>query len=719
MMSSMQNVRVTLDRVRGSLSRGWSALDGVWDKAGALRVRRKAVTLGLLAASAAAVGATLAPSGAIRVAPPVQTAQYQPQYQQPPRYQAPPRPAAPMMATPRISSALARWNSLRQSDNHPFSSYASFLASYRGWPGETGMRKTAERAIDPNGTRAGDVTSYFRLMPPLTATGHARHAFALMAEGNVQAARDAARQAWYGGVLPITDESRLLSQFGSTFTPQDHDRRIEALLDNGDVTSARRTLAYASPGRRAVYEARLALQGKAPDAQSRLAMIGSAAQTDAGIIMDRANWLRDSHQSAAARSLLAQRRNLVTRPRDAEKWYETLLAMARGAANDRNWMTAYQIASQVDDAYPPGTDVSRQSTGERDDYTSLTWLAGTTAFHRLNRPTEAAEMFARYARGGRSSQVLSKGYYWAGRAAQASAQPAQAMSYFEQAARHPELFYGQLALERLGRPVPAPLNVAAYVPTPNDRDAFQRRDLVEAVRLLGQMGSWEDQSVFVRALAEQAESERDRVLTAELSRQINRPDLGVWLARNARNAGSPFYVRAGYPEISIPPAQSQYWSLAHGITRQESSFDRAAVSHAGARGMMQLMPGTARETTGKLGLAYDLGRLTRDPSYNIMLGSHYFARLMDQWGGYAPLAVASYNAGAGNVRKWIREYGDPRTPGVDIVRWIEDIPFTETRGYVQRVLENAVVYDTINPQRARSPAQARLSYYLGKGNRPG
>jgi soluble lytic murein transglycosylase len=140
MMSSMQNVRVTLDRVRSSLSRGWSTLDGLWDKAGALGVRRKAVTLGLLAASAAAVGATLAPNAAIRVTPPVQTAQYQPQYQQPPRYQAPPRPAAPMMATPRISSALARWNSLRQSDNHPFSSYASFLASYRGWPGETGMR---------------------------------------------------------------------------------------------------------------------------------------------------------------------------------------------------------------------------------------------------------------------------------------------------------------------------------------------------------------------------------------------------------------------------------------------------------------------------------------------------------------------------------------------------------------------------------------------------
>jgi soluble lytic murein transglycosylase len=254
--------------------------------------------------------------------------------------------------------------------------------------------------------------------------------------------------------------------------------------------------------------------------------------------------------------------------------------------------------------------------------------------------------------------------------------------------------------------------------TDADRLAFQRKDLVEAVRWLGQAGRWEDQSLFVRTLAEGASNERDRALAAELGRQISRPDLNVWLARSARNAGSPFYVRSGYPEIRVPSAQSNYWSLIHGITRQESSFDRAAMSPVGARGLMQLMPATAREVSGKMGLGYDLGRLTRDPEYNIMLGSNYFEQLMSYWGGNAPLAVASYNAGMGNVRKWIAEFGDPRMSGVDVVRWIEDIPFTETRGYVQRVLENAVVYDTVNPQ-ARPASSTRLSYYLGKSGRPG
>ena len=618
----------------------------------------------------------------------------------------------------RVSTGLARWNSLRQSDNLPFSSYASFLTSYRGWPGETAMRKTAERAIDPNRMNAAEVVSYFRVMPPLTGVGQARYAFALHATGQTEAARDAARQAWQSGVLPQTDLDRILALFGGALTMDDHDRRMETLLANNDIASARRLLPMTSPARRSVYEARIALQSGMPDADARLAALGDLANTHAGVLRDRAERMRNNNQGYAARALLARSRTLAFRPHDVEKWYETLLVMARGAANDRQWQMAYQIASQIDDAYPAGTEISAQSYGERDDYTSLAWLAGTTAMHRLNRPADAEAMFVRYANGGRSAQVLTKGMYWAGRAAQAQGKVVQAQSHFGKAAAYPELFYGQLALEQLNRPVPAPRPLNAIPITAAERAAFHAKDLVQAVRLLGQLGSHKDQTDFIRSLSEQAKTDKDRALAAELARQVGRQDLAVWLARDARNDGSDFYVAASYPQVQIPPTQNHLWSLAHGIIRQESSFDRAAVSHAGARGMMQLMPGTARETSSRMGLSYDLSRLTSDPGYNIMLGSHYFARLMDQWNGYAPLAIASYNAGAGNVRRWVNEFGDPRTPGVDVVTWIEQIPFSETRGYVQRVLENAVVYDALNPGRTNAQQTMRLSYYLGK-NRPG
>jgi len=170
--------------------------------------------------------------------------------------------------------------------------------------------------------------------------------------------------------------------------------------------------------------------------------------------------------------------------------------------------------------------------------------------------------------------------------------------------------------------------------------------------------------------------------------------------------------------VPVPATQQEYWSMIHAIARQESQFNRDAVSHAGARGLMQLMPGTARETAGKLGLSYNPGSLNADTDYNIQLGSTYLQRMLAYYGGNYPLAVAAYNAGPGNVNKWIRANGDPRLPGGDMVKWVEQIPIFETKNYVQRVLENAVVYDLMNPERARSRGPANLSWYLGK-NRPG
>ena len=170
---------------------------------------------------------------------------------------------------------------------------------------------------------------------------------------------------------------------------------------------------------------------------------------------------------------------------------------------------------------------------------------------------------------------------------------------------------------------------------------------------------------------------------------------------------------SGFPTVRVPAGHESNWTFIHAITRQESQFDRAAISHAGARGMMQLMPGTAREVAGKLGLSYDAGSLTTDTNYNMMLGSTYFQQMLRYYGGSYPLAVAAYNAGPGNVNKWLRANGDPRTGSIEMLDWIEAIPIFETKNYVQRVLENAVVYDTLR-ESGSARAQAPLSFYLGK-----
>lgn len=621
---------------------------------------------------------------------------------------------APTVNYADINASVADWRRLRQSDRYNFANYAYFVTRNPGWPGEAAMRRNAEKAMRI-GEHPATVLAFFHGSPPTTGNGHAQHALALLANGRSNEAVEAARKAWGSSDLGPDHEQQLYARFGGNLSWAEHEQRADALLFGRKPGEAHRFLTLTSPARRPAFAARIAMQSNAPDAEQRFQQVAGQVSRDAGLLMDRLRYLRSNRNEQAARELAARPHAFAYRPQDPDRLYEMLLILAEGAAGDRQFATAYNIARQVDDSFATGTDITRQSLGVRDKYTSLTWLAGKTALDRLGKPADAAALFDRYSRGGRSLQVLTKGAYWAGRAALAARQAGPSMSYFQRAAAYPELFYGQLALERMGRNVPAPVYSQPAPATDPVRAAFNSNRLVQATRLLGQQGLRQEQALFVRALAESLTNDRERALAIEFGQQIGRDDLPVWVARAARNDGTMFYVRQAFPSHPLSSRAARP-SLVNGITRQESSFDRSAVSHAGARGLMQLMPGTAREQAGKMGYGYDFSRLTSDPAYNVMLGSAYFQRLLNMWGGNVPLAVASYNAGAGNVRKWIRTYGDPRG-NVDVLKWIEAIPFMETRGYVQRVIENSVVYDSMNPQ-AQQRSAMHVSHYLGK-SRPG
>lgn len=620
----------------------------------------------------------------------------------------------PQYATDPLTRTIEEWKRLAQSDNYTFAEYANFLLAHPGWPGETGRRSAAETVL-PSGTdNPALVLRFFQRFPPLTGAGRARHAEALLASGRPAEAQREARDAWRSGPLRTTDEARLMTGFASSIGAADHDARMDALLWQDATSAAQRQLALVSPSKRALYGARLAFRSRAADAATLDTALSPTDRNDPGYIADRANWLRSTGQSPAARAYLAQPRTLATQPGNAKKWYEVLLANARGAANDRQYAVAYNIARQVDDAYPAGTDVSTKSYGERDDYTSLTWLAGQTAMRRLGRPADAVGMYARYAGGSQTPQTQSKGFYWAGRAAEASGDRAAAQGYYAQASAFPDFYYGQLAAERMGQPLRGLPRAAMPAIDANTRSAFQNREVVRAARLLGQMGRTADQARFLSQIAADAQSEADHALAAEFAQSISRTDLAVMVGRSASQNRVYTQAAAGFPSVRIPASQAQHFTMIHAIARQESQFDRNAVSRAGARGLMQLMPGTAREQSGKLGLGYNLAGLNSDPDYNIQLGSSYFQRMLTYYNGSYPLAVAAYNAGPGNVNKWLAANGDPRTSAIDVLDWVEDIPIFETRNYVQRVLENAVVYDLLHPDRAKSRGPTNLSWYLGK-----
>lgn len=624
-------------------------------------------------------------------------------------------PAASPAQTDALAEAILRWDSLRKSDVLPFESYASFLRQHPGWPGESALRRAAERMLRPDVTSPSLIMDYFQRFPPITNVGSLRYAEALLATGRRADAIIQARTAWVGGALPIDEESRLLARFGAELKLADHDSRMDRLLWDDSLSAAQRQINSTSVEKRAYFQARLAMKLKWPDAATRLAQVWPSYQFDPGMIADRVRWQRDNYDSVGARATLANARVAPGVVRFPLQWMNLHLEFARAAANDGQLSTAYAIAADTN-AYPAETVLRSRSAAERDVLTSLEWLAGWTALKQLGKPASAIAHFDRYSLSAQTPQTQSKGDYWAGRAADAAGQSTVARGFYERAAAHPDHFYGQLSLERLGRPITTPPSPQVLL-TPVDRSRYEQNELVRAVRLLAELGDQPRLTIFIRALADAELTEQEQLLTIELARSISRPDLGVRLARNARKSSESWLWDAGYPRLPLSQMFDRQWTMIHAITRQESEFHKEAVSHANARGLMQLMPGTARETAGKVGLPYDYERLTADTHYNVTLGSTYFANLLDRYSGNHVMAVAAYNAGPGNVNKWVAANGDPRLSSVDTVDWIEKIPIFETRNYVQRVLENAVIYDLLNPARAKMPSANRLATYLGDSNR--
>ncbi|WP_298167991.1 lytic transglycosylase domain-containing protein [Novosphingobium sp.] len=616
-----------------------------------------------------------------------------------------------------MAQAISRWQMLTSSDRFAFSDYSGFILSYRGFPEEEKLRRAAEAALDRQSADASTVVAFFDRVPPLTNPARAQYALALKALGRPEA--DAmARAAWRGGAMSDAAEVAILAGWGGTFLPDDEDARMDALLWAGNPSPAARQTARVSPARRGLFAARLAtLIGLDPYA----AADGTGTDvlnSDPGFLYSRARQLRRQGNGAAAQALIANRPLLARPPLSRDKWVDELLANARSAASAGDARTAWRIAAGIDDAFAQGEDVSQMPYDLRDDYTSLMWLGGQQALRQLGNGKDAAPLFWRYGSAARTPGTRSKGFYWAGLAAAQAGQASEAQRYFEMAAAYGDQFYGLLALERLGRPVPRFAAEADVQPTPDERARFNAALLTQAVREAARDADWRTTVRFFREISNQQQSKGQHVLVADLARELGRRDLGVIVGQAAAARGYLDFQHIAFPVIPVPQGYEHAWTMIHAIARQESQFAQNAVSHAGARGLMQLMPATANEQAGKLGLSYSSSALIDDAGFNLQVGGAYFQRLLDYYNGSYPLAVAAYNAGAGNVNKWLRANGDPRigqsAGGIGWIDWIERIPLSETRNYVQRVMENAVVYEAMYPDKASYTGANPLSHFLGK-----
>ena len=604
----------------------------------------------------------------------------------------------------RMAPVIAQWEYLTARDNLGFNEYANFVSSYSDFPKAEILRRRAEAAIERSSPTPEQLVAYFAKATPLTNEGRARHALALATLNRPQAFA-AAREAWRGGEMSAPAETYLAGLYASRFSQDDHVARMDALLWQNEAAAAARQVLRLSGPQRELAMARLSLvQGQLPEAAGLT--VPAEALRHPGYIYNLARYHRTNGNLPAAISLLANRPKAASLPFDQEVMIGELLRVARGAGAD----SAARIAASTDDLFAPGADLTAKSYRLRDDYTSLMWLGGTKALWELGDGRRAAPLFYRYGAAAQTSPTRSKGFYWAGRASSRGGDSAGANRYYGMAAEYPDRFYGQLANKELGRPQPSFAKGSVATPSPAQQAAFDASPLVRAVREVARDAKWSTGVQFYRELADQADSPEKHAMVSALAREIGRRDLAVILADAAGTSGLGDYVAHGYPTVPNPAGTN--WTMVHAIARQESQFAQNAISHAGARGLMQLMPGTAREQAGKMGINYMSADLIGSPDTNIRLGDGYFARMMDYYGGSYPLAVAAYNAGPGNVNKWLRANGDPRKGGVNWIDWLERIPVYETKNYVQRVLENAAAYEQLYPARAQLGRPRTVAEFL-------
>ena len=627
-------------------------------------------------------------------------------------------PAAPISgaASDPLLDAIITWDRLRrESSRASLADYAAFLPGHLDWPQAATIRRLAERSIT-DATPPAAIIRHFAAVPPISVEGKWRLAEALASTGQPGPALRWAREAWDSSGLDEAQEQRLLARFGDGLRPQDHVGRMDKLLWADRTSLAARMLPRVDTDVRLWALARIALRRSAPDVAARLAVVPPRLRHEAGLLLDEAGWLTRHSRADEAHALLA---DTVATPLVADgpltsatsAWLTERLAIGRAlwragkAERARAVLAGHGLAA---------ADIAARPVGERALFLDTEWLAGWLALRRLDQPATALAHF-RAARAVAQSPISqARGDYWAGRAAEAMGDAEAAQGYYRAAARHPDYFYGQLATERLGEalrlpdtPLPAADAVALA--------ALRAEPLVRATEALGTLDRGR-QTIFLRHLANAAEDAARAQLLAALATRLDRADLAVNAAKAVRDTAGLGLLAASFPVLPLPADLMPRFTLIHAITRQESQFDRAARSSANALGLMQIVPATAAEQAAKMGLpASPASRLTEDPLWNVTLGGAYIERLRSAYGGSAPLAIAAYNAGPGNLRRFLAQLGDPREGG-DIVDWIESIPFAETRNYVQRVLENAVVYETLHPDKASTDSPNRLSRWLGKDN---
>ena len=555
-----------------------------------------------------------------------------------------------------------------------FREIADFVTQNPDWPRLATLALRAEEKID--GDTPGDaILAWYRDRNPTTLNGVQHLARALTEAGRIADVPAMAQTAWRELDLPGRAEHSFRQDFRQYITADANRARLERLLWEGKTGLAARQARRMPEAERRLAEARIALRTFAGGVDRAIARVPDQLKNDPGLIYERVRWRRRKGRDADAAELLL---NAPVDPgRWASQWWRERGILARRALRDGKISRAYQLAAG-------------HGASEGFPFADGEWLAGWIALRFLDDPLLAFPHFQRMYGNVSFPVSLSRAAYWAGRAAQAAGKTPIAAQWYATAARHGTSFYGQMAAAHLQPQYRPPLPEEPR-PITVERTAFENRELVKLARILSVTQADRTLRRVLRHMADTAQKKLDYVLLTELAEDLGRPHDAVYAARQAIKK-QIVISRSGYPVVPLDRGIGLGPDVVFAVIRQESGFERTAESSAGARGLMQLMPATAKAVAKQQQLPYRKASLTGNHHYNIALGSAYLKGLIDRFDGSMILALAGYNAGPHRARRWVRDFGDPRVGVHEALDWIEMIPFEETRNYVQRVLENITVY---------------------------
>jgi soluble lytic murein transglycosylase len=580
--------------------------------------------------------------------------------------------------TDPLARKLVEWVILRSEDGSgDFSRYKAFIATNPSWPSIPLLRRRAEATLWQNPPDPQTVIAFFADDPPRSAKGHFALARALLMRGEAARALAILHEAWRSDAFSSDLDGQAREAFGGLITPADDAARVDARLYAEDEDAALRAARHLDAAAMAVAKARIAVIDQAANAKALLDAVPESARHEPGYIFSRTQWLRRADKVVEAAQLLIAARHEAAKLVDVDQWWVERRLIARKLLDLGDARLAYEVANSA--AIPRDENYR----GERH------FTAGWIAFRFLHEPVVALSHFARIAEGVSNPITLARAYYWQGRAAEAAGREQDARSFYRQSAYYPTAYYGQLARAKLGldevtlRALPEPAAEHRMLEISRIFEilyAIDERDLVAGIA--ADLGDNATDTAALATLAGIAARHHDARAT-------------LLIGKGALRRGLPF-ERYAFPDFGVPDYQQigpeVEPCVVYAIIRQESAFNPRVVSSANAIGLMQVTPAAGRDTAKRFNVTFDQRRLSQDVAYNAQLGTAELGNDIANWRGSYILAFVAYNAGPRRAKEWVEQYGDPRNPKVDPIDWIERIPISETRNYVQRVLENMQVY---------------------------